>query len=98
MELTSRGWRLVTAVDEDGVTVPKCEIWRKGWEPFCVEIELWDNGDIRGRLAAPGLQVHGNMIFTDLPDIDSASVFLNKLLIGANAALLIEDPNRKDEL
>lgn len=97
MELKSRGWRLIRAVDEDGVTVPKYSVWRKGWEPFCVELELWDNEDIRGRLAAPGLKVHGNLIFSNMPSVDEAATFLEKLLVGATAALPTKDANRKEE-
>ena len=86
--LTARGWVLVERVTN---SAPQFEVWRLGREPFCVELELWgkkENQEIRGRLAAPGIQVQGNMIFTKLPSIPEAVSFLERLLEGATRALL----------
>jgi hypothetical protein len=87
MDLTARGWKKVDDLED---SVPRVAVWRKGWEPFCVELELWSTGEIRGRLAAPGLAICGNMIFCDLPSVEDAVNFLEKLLVGATAALPID--------
>ena len=88
--LKSRGWRLVGPNPPGERLVPHSETWRHGWEPFCVELELWQTGEIRGRLCAPGMKVHGNMIFESLRSIEDAVEFLERLLKGATQALPYE--------
>lgn len=83
--LTGRGWQRIGG-PSDG-TVPSCETWRRGWQPFCVEIELWGTGEIRGRLCAPGLKIQGNMVFEALRSVPDAVDFLERLLEGATKAL-----------
>ena len=83
MSLSLRGWRQV----DDGLDkVPRVQIWRKGTEPFCIEMEIWDGGNVRGRLCAPGMKVCGTMIF-ELSSVDEGAVFLEKLMDGATKAL-----------
>lgn len=85
MDLAERGWKQIDP-DPPG-TVPRVQSWRLGWEPFCVELEIWEKGEIRGRLCAPGLKVYGNMVFESLRSVPDAVDFLEKLLDGATHAL-----------
>ena len=85
--LKRRGWRPVELHSPSEQTIPRSETWRLGWEPFCAELELWDNGEIRGRICAPGLKVHGTMTFDSLRSIEDAVDFLEKLVEGATNAL-----------
>lgn len=97
MDLQARGWKKIGEPAEQ--TIPSSETWRLGWEPFCVELELWGNGEIRGRLCAPGLKIYGNMVFESLRSIPDAVDFLEKLLDGAIRALPDQDhtPQTKGE-
>jgi hypothetical protein len=86
MDLRDRGWTLLP-IGYPNQSSHNCEVWRFGSEPFCVELELWSNGQIHGRLCAPGLNVTGTMIFESLKSVLSAVEFLEKLLDGAIKAL-----------
>ena len=84
--LKDRGWIRVGPEPLEPI-LPCMVIWRLGWEPFCVELELWGNGEIKGRLCAPGLQVQGNIVFESLKSVEDAVDFLEKLLQGALTSL-----------
>jgi hypothetical protein len=84
MILKELGWRQIGAPTASSTV----QIWRKGWEPFCVEIEIFRAGEIRGRLAAPGLAVQGNMVFENMPSVEDAAKFMDKLLEAVTKALL----------
>ena len=88
--LTQRGWRRVPEPAEQ--TIPRSDTWRLGTGAFHVELELWENGEIRGRLCAPGMRVYGNMTFPSLRSVPDAVDFLEKLLEGATNAL----PSRRE--
>lgn len=80
-DLEVRGWERLPE-SRAGVAV-----WRKGWEPFCVELELTGE-TINGRLCAPGLSAGGTLMFHHLQDVESAATFLEKLLQGASDAII----------
>lgn len=84
--LKKRGWKRIGS-DPPELTIPSYEMWRLGWEPFCVELEVWENKEIRGRLCAPGLKVQGTMVFEYLRNVPDAVDFLEKLLEGAIRSL-----------
>lgn len=87
MSLAHRGWTLL-----DGATDTK-EIWRKGFEPYCVELEI-DEGSIAGRFCAPGpfsevgvRTAQGTLVFENLKSLQEGATFLERLLDGAIASL-----------
>lgn len=83
MDLAQRGWSRVS--DGKGA-VPLVEVWRKCVGPLCVELELWDNGNIRGRLCSGEGRITGGLQFDNLSTIDEVAQFLEKLLDGAAKA------------